>query len=380
MTHDLIVFGEDWGGLPSSTQHLIHQLAKQHKIVWVNSIGLRRLTFGLHDIKRAWYKLIGSTTYRVIDKELKILPNDHFHIVHPRTLPAPRSRLARWFATRLLVSQIMPVVQQANLQAPILWISLPTAVDVVGKLGESAVIYYCGDDFSALAGVDHHTVAAREAELSNKADLILSASENLVKKFPPSRSYLLPHGVDYSLFSQPTSRANDLPDDGRPIAGFYGSISAWLDIAMLRATIEKMPDWHFIFIGKSTVDVSTLTALGNVQLLGERSHQQLPGYSQHWTASLLPFVDNAQIQACNPLKLSEYLAAGRPIISTSFPAMEPYRGLLQVANNSNAMVEALRASQTIGNLNTFPIALRNTVAKNSWESRAQQINQWIEAL
>lgn len=384
MKHDLIVFAEDWGGLPSSTQHLVCHLAKQRKVVWVNSIGLRRPGFGWRDIKRALNKLCGNTLIHAnsnaMDKDTKVLPDDNFHIVYPRTLPAPRSRPERWLAARLLVSQIKPVVLKAGLQSPILWTSLPTAVDLAGQLGESALVYYCGDDFSALAGVDHDTVIRREKELVEKADLILSASEKLYQKFPFSRSFLLPHGVDYSLFSKPAPRAADLPDDGRPVAGFYGSISAWLDINLLQATIQKMPHWHFIFIGKPVIDTRTLTAFSNVQLLGERAHHQLPSYSQHWTASLLPFVNNAQIQSCNPLKLSEYLAAGRPVISTAFPAVEKFRGLIQIANNSEAMIEALNASQHVGNLPTFSDTLRHTVSKNSWAARARQTSRWLEML
>lgn len=387
MKHDLIVFGEDWGGLPSSTQYLITHLAKERKIVWVNSIGLRRPTFSMRDIKRAIKKLIGKkilvnkfSTNNTSALEKNVLPSKNFHIVYPRTLSAPRSCLGRWLATRLIVSQVMPIIQKTNLYSPILWISLPTAVDIAGKLGESALVYYCGDDFSALTGVDHDTVSMREAELSEKADLILCASDKLVKKFTTSYTYLLPHGVDYSLFSKPAPRADDLPDDGRPIAGFYGSISEWLDLEILQKTIQQMPDWHFVFIGKAVVDISPLTSLKNVHVLGERPHNKLPSYSQHWTASLLPFTDNAQIKACNPLKLREYLAAGRPIICTSFPAMKPFRGLVQVANSTAAMIEALRSTEYIGSLPYFPGVLRKTVSESSWASRALQTTQWLDAL
>lgn len=386
MTHDLIVFGEDWGGLPSSTQHLISQLAKQRKVVWVNSIGLRQPKFNWHDIKRVLIKL----SKNIIRKKNADLNNqtekktnvtsDNFHIVYPRTLPAPRSRLARWLAVRLLVYQIKPVVKSARLNSPVLWISLPTAVDLAGKLGESALLYYCGDDFSALAGVDHDTVTKREKECSKKADLILYASEKLSDKFPASRSKLLTHGVDYSLFSEPVPRARDMPDNGRPIAGFYGSISEWLDIEILQKTIQKMTDWDFVFIGKAVIDISPLTAFKNVKMLGERAHHLLPSYSQHWNASLLPFVNNAQIRACNPLKLSEYLAAGRPIISTSFPAMHAYRHLVQVANSSDAMIEALRSSRYLDSIPVFSAALKNTMIKNSWADKAQQAAKWIDAL
>jgi len=384
MKRDLIVFAEDWGGLPSSTQHLINHLAKHRKIVWVNSIGLRRPKFGWQDIKRALNKLRGKklshTDRYTTDENSKALPSNNFSIVYPRTLPAPRSRPGRWLATWLLKKQIIPVVKKANLKSPILWVSLPTAVDVAGKLGESALVYYCGDDFSALAGVDHDTVSKREKELVEKASLIISASEKLCEKFPASRSLLLPHGVDYTLFAEPAPRAADLPDDGRPIAGFYGSISAWLDIKMLQETIKKMPNWHFVFIGKPVVDISKLTDFSNVHMLGEREHHQLPSYSQHWTASLLPFIDNAQIRSCNPLKLSEYLAAGRPVISTEFPAIAPFRGLIQIANNSEAMIEALKYSQHVSHLPGFPKALRNAVSKNSWEVSAKKTSQWLETL
>ncbi|WP_028863918.1 glycosyltransferase [Psychromonas aquimarina] len=380
MTHDLIVFAEDWGGLPSSTQHLIKQLSKTRKIVWVNSIGLRRPTFNLHDIKRLWHKLSASKVDKNSLDPAERSSGKDFHIINPRTLPAPRCRAARYIAVRLLLAQIKPVIKKAGLNSPILWTSLPTAVDLAGHLNESALVYYCGDDFSGLAGVDHDTVVKRENELRGKADLILAASRHLQYSFPVSRTHLLTHGVDYSLFSTPAARAKDLPDDGRNIAGFYGSISKWLNIELLRNTIKRMPHWHFVFIGKVVVDVSRINCFENVCFLGERPHQQLPSYSQHWTASLLPFLDNAQIQACNPLKLTEYLAAGSPIICTSFPAIEPYRGLVQTANNSDAMVEALSASEHLHDLAFFPDVLRSKVVNKSWEARAAEVSKWLEAL
>lgn len=390
MTHDLIVFGEDWGGLPSSTQHLIRHLAKTRNVIWINSIGLRRPMLSWRDLKRVWHKLTAGTSShngntqiampQIATPQIATPQNTLFHIIHPRTLPAPRSRVGRWLAVQLLVAQIKPKIKKANLQSPILWTSLPTAVDMAGHLGESALVYYCGDDFSALAGVDHDTVTQREYELWTKADLIIAASEQLAQNSPPARTQLLTHGVDYSLFAQPAPRATDIPNDGRNIAGFYGSISAWLDLDLLQETIAKLPNWHFVFIGKAVIDVSPLTRFDNVTLLGERPHHTLPSYSQHWTVSLLPFIDNAQIRACNPLKLKEYLAAGSPIVSTSFPAIHAYNGLVQIASTSDAMVAALRASESRRNLPDFSCTLRNEVVQHSWSARAQQVSAWLEAL
>ena len=384
MSRDLIVFGEDWGGLPSSTQHLIRHLSQQRKIVWVNSIGLRRPTFNLCATNRIFYKLFGNAGTGNKTKGVSVvsnnsIPSDNFHLVFPKTLPAPRSKLGRWLAVKLLVSQIKPVAKVAGLIKPILWTSLPTAVDVSGHLDESALVYYCGDDFSALAGVDHETVAQREQELVKKADLILASSEKLVLDFSTKTTKLLPHGVDYSLFTTPVPRAEDLPNDGHPIAGFYGSLSEWLDIDLLCETIAQMPDWHFVFIGHSVVDTRALRQFDNVYLLGSRSHQQLPSYSQHWTVSLLPFKDNAQIRACNPLKLSEYLAAGSPIVSTPFPAVNVYSKIVQIVNGSDEMVAALLASEKMNKPKLIE-ASRNTVVNNSWVAKAQQVSQWMDAL
>jgi len=382
MTHDLIVFAEDWGALPSSTQHLIKQLARTRKVIWINSIGLRQPTLTIRDIKRLWNKLTASkvvSTSNAPDIEM-ITDGKYFQIINPRTIPAPRSKVARYFAQKLLLLQIKPTIKKAKLQSPILWTSLPTAVDFSGYLNESALVYYCGDDFSGLAGVDHETVAKREQELAKKADLVMVSSKKLQANFPAHKTQLLTHGVNYSLFSTISPRALDLPNDGKNIAGFYGSISAWLDIQLLHDTIIKMPHWHFVFIGKVVIDVSLISALDNVIFLGERPHQALPSYSQHWTVSLLPFVDNTQIQACNPLKLKEYLAAGSPIISTSFNAISPYRGLVQIEESSEAMVEDLTASEYLHELDRFPTILRNRVASKSWKSRAQQVNTWLETL
>ena len=379
MARDMIGFGEDWCGLPSSTQHLIQHLAKTRKIVWVNSIGLRRPKLDRYDFKRLWAKLFaGKVKAKYSSDEYSM--GDNFCIVNPKTLPAPRSRFGRWLSTLILKSQIKPVINKAKLNSPVLWISLPTAVDIVGKLGDSGLVYYCGDDFSALAGVDHQTVRLREKELVEKADLILAASEHLKLQFPPSKTQLLSHGVDYNLFSKRAPRADDLPDDGRPIAGFYGSISSWLDIELLQLSIAKLPDWHFIFIGKPVVDVSVLTRFPNVTLLGERPHHQLPSYSQYWTACLLPFINNDQIRACNPLKLYEYLATGRPIISTDFPAVSSFRGIIQIINNSESLVKALINSKHVANLESLSTIMRDTVNDKSWAARAQQVNRWIELI
>lgn len=369
---DLIVFGEDFGGLPSSTQHLITRLAKQRKVLWVNSIGLRQPKWNRQDIKRAVLKLLGRGKggYR-IDCELPT----NMTIVNIKTIPAPQSGIARKLARIMMCQQLLPVIQRLELHQPILWSSLPTTADLCGHLGESSVVYYCGDDFSSLVGVDHQTVQQHEIKLAAKADLILAASAKLLTKFPQSKAHYLPHGVDIALFSRPAKRAQDLPHQGHKIAGFYGSISNWLDYSLLDTVCRENPDWQFVFIGPIELSHNPLPSLANVHYLGPKPHSQLPRYSQHWDVSLLPFINNGQIASCSPLKLLEYLSAGSRVISTSFPALTPYQQCISVVDNAAQFSQALKQVEQ-HTINPTSV----NISDHSWDYRSAQLTTLLESL
>jgi glycosyltransferase involved in cell wall biosynthesis len=377
---DLIVFGEDWGAHPSSTQHLVSHLPGNRRIVWVNSIGLRRPRLTLGDAGRVVRKLM-SFVRPVAKPKQATAPAAPGPVVQPIILPMARGSLARALNRTLLTRTVGGAARAARLTRPVLWISLPSAIDAVGALGESAVVYYCGDDFGALAGVDHARCLEMEAELAAKADLILAASPAMAARFPAAKTHVLPHGVDLGLFGTPAPRAVDLPDG--PVAGFYGTLAEWLDYGLIAATARLLPDWRFVFVGHVAADISAISALPNVVLLGARPHAALPSYSQHWTAGLIPFVDNAQIRASNPLKLREYLAAGRPIVSTPFPAMRPYADHLAVATTPEAFADALRGTlhHPAGHDPAGAAAARQaSVASESWDARAAAAAALIDGL
>lgn len=331
----LVVFGEDWGGHPSSTQHLVSELSAQYRVVWVNSIGLRRPRLSWHDLARAWRKLRAFLEPKARSNEDEIEPsNPGFTVVNPLALPCPKSGWARRFNGWLLSRQIRAHLQPND--KVLLWCSLPSAVDVVGRLGESAVVYYCGDDFSALAGVDHDSVEVMEHELLTKSDHVFTASSALTRRVQSevgvSKCSFVPHGVDTKLFGRAEARPADLPE-GKPIAGFYGALADWIDLDLLHALCLRRPDWDFVFIGPELVNCDALKALPNTKFLGVKPHKALAAYVQHWQVSLVPFKHCAQIEACNPLKLREYLAAGTAVLSTDFPALELYREGVRVMND-----------------------------------------------
>lgn len=368
---DMIVFGEDFGGLPSSTQHLVKHLPQMRKIIWVNSIGLRQPKLTRNDCYRAIGKLLGKAKGGFNTPSQ--LP-DNIHVVNLRTIPAPSSDLTRQLAKTMMLKQLLPVLKQHNITRPILWSSLPTAADLCGHLNESSVIYYCGDDFSSLAGVDHHVVTQHENDMVRKANIVIGASEKICAKFPRCKTLLLPHGVDIDLFSQPAPKADDFPNNGKPVAGFYGSLSTWFDYELINYVALNLPHWDFVFIGPNEMQGYPLPKLDNIHYLGPKAHHQLPCYSQHWQASLLPFRSNDQIQACNPLKLREYLAAGAPVIATPFPALEAYSEYINVVENAHEMSEALKLAIY------EPKHSADIVADDSWRVRSQFVRHLMDLL
>ena len=133
-----------------------------------------------------------------------------------------------------------------------------------------------------------------------------------------------------------------------------------------------------MFIGDVKTDISSLLALDNVVFLGPKPHHVLPSYAQHWSVSMLPFKDNAQIRACNPLKLREYMAAGTAIISTAFPAMQPYRQHLYLANTQTEFQQALERAHTETSNNRLERQYK--VKSESWSQRASDVQALLKHL
>ncbi|AVW95106.1 glycosyl transferase [Vibrio parahaemolyticus] len=372
---DIVVFGEDFGGLPSSTQHIVQRLATNHRILWVNSIGLRQPKPTSKDIQRLVSKIsrvIGNTGSDKPTMHCDAV--DNIFTVNLLTIPAPHSAFLRKVAAKMMQHQLEKHLKALNFDNPLFWTSLPTAADVCNAMNKRGLIYYCGDNFGALAGVDHQTVMEHERTLVDNADCILAASDKLAARFPDNKTTTLPHGVDFSLFSTPAEKASDLPNNGRKILGFYGSLSDWLNYRLIDQVAQHAPDWDLVFIGPNEFAHNPLPQRDNVHYLGPRAHHLLPSYSQHWDASWLPFVDNAQIKACNPLKLLEYLATGTPVISTPFPALMPYKHMLHIV----ADVEDVCAS--LSHLLPPPNGSTSYVQQQSWEARADQVEKLVRAL
>jgi glycosyltransferase involved in cell wall biosynthesis len=365
-----IVFAEDWASHPSSTQHLFAELAKNHEIHWVNSIGMRKPSLKLNDLKRVVSKF----------KQL-FSKSSHAAINTPKALRVYKLPVLPWHDNALIKRFNKWVYSQyfKNISdEPVMyWLSVPTAEYLITKQKRDKLIYYCGDDFSALAGVDATLVAPFEKNLIQKADLIYVISAFLMNKMPSQKTQMLSHGVSYDLFTSQCEIAPEISHLNGPIIGFYGSINAWLDISLLTALVAQRPSYQLVLVGDIVGPTAQLLQFKNVTHIPAVEHARLASFSAHWNVSVLPFVNNEQIRACDPLKLKEYLAAGTPIVATDFPAVKQYQTDIFIGKTHEQFINKIDEAVCLNNIqrNSLKLTQQQLAKDHSWGSKALTVQQ-----
>jgi len=372
----IICFAHDWNGDPTSKTHIMRILSEKNRILWVDSIGMRRPTVSGRDARRLARKL------RQITRGL-VTVNPNLHVASPLVLPLPGVPGVDRLNATLLSASLRYFARRAGLTRPIVWTFLPTTVGLLGRLGESRVIYHCVDEYSAFAGVPREALRRMEAELVRRADLVLASSETLAeaRRRVNPRTFFVSHGVDVAHFSRALDPALPRPADvaglAGPVIGFFGLLAEWIDLELLAAIARRRPHWTLLLVGKATVDTGALRALPNVRLLGQKPYAALPAYCRAFDVGLIPFrIDELTVRA-NPLKLREYLAAGLPVVSTDLPEVRKYAGLVRLAAGPEGFIEAIEAALADRN-EPADRARVAAMQSESWEARVEQISELLE--
>ena len=372
----IICFAHDWKGDPTSKTHIMRILSEKNRILWVNSIGMRRPAASSRDARRLLNKLrqVGQGLVRV---------NANLHVASPLAVPLPGVPGVDRLNTVLLTASIRYFARKAGLTRPILWTFLPNTVGLVGRLGESRVIYHCVDEYSAFAGVSRDSLRRMEQDLVRRADLVLASSDTLAAERRPlnPRTHFVSHGVDVAHFSRALDPGLAVPADAadiaRPVIGFFGLIAEWLDLELIAEIARRRPAWSVVMLGKANVDTSALRALPNVRLLGQKPYADLPAYCRAFDVGIIPFRVDALTVRANPLKLREYLAAGLPVVSSDLPEVRKYSGLAQLATGADGFIAAIEKALAERD-DGLARARTAAMAPESWEARVEEISDLIE--
>jgi FemAB-related protein (PEP-CTERM system-associated) len=372
-TYDFVVFSDDWGRHPSSSQHLFKRIMKEHRVLWVNTIGLRapkadRFTFfrGFEKI-REWMRPLREVT-----------PN--LHVLSPIMLPIFGDGVFSKWNRRITARQIRRTLKKLGMRRPIIWATVPTAVEYLGRLGESCVIYNVTDDYSLWPGGNSEKIRQADCDLSMGADLIFACSESLVESHRSlnERTYLLPHAVDFEHFSLPADEPTSIKSLGHPRACFFGLIYEKIDFPLLRELALALPNLQIVMIGPVKTDVSLLT-LPNVHFLGPIAYETLPAYLQAMDLFIVPYVPDEEILKSGPLKIRECLAVGKPTVVRALPDLESYRKAITLYDRREDFVPAVQKIINSSSL-ASPELMRDCVRFETWDARVEtimkQISDW----
>lgn len=371
----IICFAHDWDGDPTSKTHIMRILARRNRILWINSIGMRRPRPSGRDIRR-----IGAKFVRGLRGSVEVEPN--LFVASPLVLPLAGARLAEWLNAKILATWLRGLCRQHKMERPILWTFMPNVSRLIGCLEEQMVIYHCVDEYSAFSGVPHGALRRMEEDLVRRAHVVLTSSEQLCKERRPlnANTHFVSHGVDVNHFSCALDPLTVIPKElrklPRPVVGFFGLLADWVDLPLVRALALARPRWSIVLIGKATTTLAPVLRLPNVHLLGQKPYGELPGYCRGFDVAIIPFILNKLTMRANPLKLREYLAAGRPVVSTAVPEVARYDGLVHLASGLDSFISGIEAA--LGERSDAMARRRvDAMQGESWEARVAEISTII---
>lgn len=368
----VVYFGNDWyAENRTSSHHVALRLARKGPVLYVDSPGLRAPQASGRDVRRAMRKLAAA-----LRKPTGIGPN-LWHCTVPQ-LPFRRipgvgtlNRLFGMWAVR----RAMRVLGTGRY---ISWFVVPHPGFLAHRLGEDLCVYYCIDDYAAHPGVDPAVIARCDETLSREADVLFVAPPALLetKRTLNVNTHFSPHGVDAALFGRASEPSTEIAEGARglsrPVIGYIGSIHEWIDLELIGWLAHERPHWTFLLVGHAAVDVQGLQALPNVRLAGPQPYATLPAWAKAFDVAIIPYRDNRQVRNANPLKLREYLATGKPVVSTGNPEIRKFERWVRIAecreDFMNALEDALR--------NDSPGAARErmaAVADQTWDHRVDTV-------
>ncbi|MBW8035668.1 MAG: glycosyltransferase family 1 protein [Planctomycetes bacterium] len=376
MSSDVICFGGgDWWyhNRGHIDMQIMKRYAKSAKVLYINSIIVQKLSIAKGT----------NFTCKVIRKAKSVLSglkktDADFWALSPLSLPVHHIAWASPMNNCALHMQVKIARSMLGVRDPLIWVACPAACSVALKMKKSKLVYQRTDRFEEYPNVDPQFVRSCDQKLKAAADLTVFANSYLYETEAGEcrKALYLDHGVDYDMFASAENVDTTPPDMRnikRPIVGFFGGIdSHTTDIDFLTRVVDLLGDMSFVFVGKTSIDCSQLRSHLNVHLLGQKPYEQIPHYGKHFDVAIMTWNRNEWIKACNPIKLKEYLALGKPVISTPFPELEKYSDITYQAKTPEEFAACIKTAieqNNPGRINER----RKKVMHASWETKAQTV-------
>ena len=321
---DLIVFSHlRWDFVYQRPQHLLNRSAQDRRVFFVEE--------PIFDNS--------SMCLDVSERE------NNLKVVVPHLPEGLCSEVAK---TAVLHDMVLRLLVEHDIHDYVVWYYTPMALDFTRHLRPRAVVYDCMDELSAFKNAPE-CLTMRERELFKLADLVFTGGQSLyeAKRNQHPAVFAFPSSIDRAHFMQARTAVSeplDQKDIPHPRLGFFGVVDERFDVELLDEVSRQRPEWQFVIIGPVVkIDREILPKRSNIHYLGAKSYQQLPSYIAGWDVALLLFAQNESTRYISPTKTPEYLAAGKPVVSTPIrDVIYPYgeMGLVRIAGNAKEFIKA----------------------------------------
>jgi glycosyltransferase involved in cell wall biosynthesis len=373
---DFIVLStQDWDALPTRKHRFARWFAEEgSRVLYVEQ--QMHWAGWLADLKnqfsRAWRWLRGP---RLVAPNLWVFT---LPIVLPFfQMSGPINRINNLFLLPVLRAQ----ARRLGFKRPVLWTYTPHSADFVGRLSEQAAVYECVDDFTSSRGLINPQVIGRlERRLIEAVDLLIVTAPALLesKQSGARRAILVPNGVEAEHFARAADPdltvVESLAGLTPPIVGYLGTLNYWIDTHLLGRLAREHPEWTLVLVGPHDLlaDLSPLEGLPNVVRTGRVPYADLPGYVKVFDVCVNPYVLDGVAEHCSPLKLYEYLASGKPVVSVDMPEARQFAGLVHIARDSDEFIRLVEGTVADGDGDS---AARMEEARNhTWRKRFADVS------
>lgn len=272
-------------------------------------------------------------------------------------------------------SLLQRLFNQLDIRDYIFWYYTPMALSFSEAFEPKTIVFDCMDELSAFKFAPPE-LTELESKLMKKAEVVFTGGQSLyeAKKDRHNNIHAFPSSIEKEHFYKARLNHTDPKDQAsipHPRIGFYGVVDERFDIDLLKDAATKRPDWNFVIIGPVVkIDPSTLPKNKNIHYLGSKSYQELPEYLSGWDLAFIPFARNESTRYISPTKTPEYLAAGKPVISTSIrDVVNPYgiNKLVHIADNGDDFIRAAELEFKKSNRSEWLKEVDEFLAENSWD-------------
>jgi glycosyltransferase involved in cell wall biosynthesis len=394
----------EWSFLWQGHQEIALRLAAAgNRVLYVENTGVR--SPGLHDVGRValrlkrWVAALRSRGVR------EVAPN--IHVCSPVVLPPFGPSWRRETNRRLFLPLLLRTAAKLGMRDPLVWTYLPndTTAELIRmqrRRGSRGLVYYCVADFTQLTPhVDQ--LEKSENEIVESSDVVFTNCRELANKFERlnSNAYVFPFGVNLDAFPYDRNPGNSSAQSNghgilpagpgaaafierlpKPVVGYVGGMHRHVDFGLIREMAIKRPNWSWICVGALQAALGDLDGLPNVYLTGERPHTELVEYIRQFDVCIVPYLNSAYTATVVPTKINEYLAVGKPVVSTALPPVCEFNNehqiLITTAAESESFLNAIGQALAMPRDEETRWRRRRVAELGDWGARFNEMCRLIE--